>query len=279
MRFRRRHAWGAILIALFALPVLRPQGIPFLERPVASFFAWFEAVPALNPRLWSGRDADDESDGPRARALAVENALLREHFAERLQAQQDLGRTLEALQDAGLDRLPRAVSARVLRSTDASGWRQSILIDRGEDDGLEPGVVVVSGPVLVGRVEVVEGRSALVKLFTDRQSRLEVAMRSDRGVRLTGFVRGEGAARPGDDLFVRDVRVGEDVGRLLPGTPVVTSNEDVRVPAGLLVGWITEVRDKDLDGLPTVRLRPAFDLARTTRVFVLLPPTGASAPK
>ncbi len=276
MKVRRRHAWGAVLIVLFALPVLKPEGIEALERPVGSFFAWFSRVPALNPRLWGDDDvvADGEGGGPQAQALAEENAVLRELFARRLLLEEDLRDlkgALDALQNDGLDRLPRVQGARVLRVNDASGFRRSILIDRGAQDGLQVGMAVVSGRVLVGRIEVVHARSAFVKLVTDRRSRLEVALRTNKKVRLTGFVRGEGRGTEEGELDLRFLVVPDDVGWVEVGTAVLTSNADPLVPAGLIVGYVTDVYDKDLDGIPRVRLSPALDLQRSTRVFVLFP--------
>ncbi|MFV1959308.1 MAG: rod shape-determining protein MreC [Planctomycetota bacterium] len=270
MRVRKQHAWGAVLIVLFILPVAMPQGIPALERPVAGFFAFFGRIPALNPRLWGTGGGDDEAESPRARALEVENALLREHLSERRQVETDLSRFAKVLQEGGLDRLPRARVARVLRASDPSGYRRSILIDRGEADGVREGSAVVTGAIFLGRVVVVHARSALVELITDRRSRLEVATRTDRQVRLRGFLSGRGHGTVEEDLTVRHIHVPPDAGRVLVGAPVVTSNADPRIPAGLLVGYVTE--DRNRDDLPTVRVHPAFDLTRSTRVFVLLPP-------
>ena len=49
MRLRKRHAWGAVLIFLFVLPVVRPEGIDFIERPTASTVHWFAEVPPAQP--------------------------------------------------------------------------------------------------------------------------------------------------------------------------------------------------------------------------------------
>lgn len=283
MRLRRRHAWGAVLIVLFALPVLRPEGIPAVEQPVADTFAWFGEVPALNPHLWGSAASGDEAraDSEFARVLEQENAVLREEYAQRLRLEDDLGAlegALEGLRRSGLDRLPRALVARVIRTADPSGYRRSILIDRGAEDGLTRGLAVVSGRVFLGTVEVVQARSALVKLVSDRRSRLEVAVRTTANERLCGFVRGEGSGVDEGDLEIRFVRVPlkervdqESAGRILKGAPVFTSNADPLVPASLLVGFVTEVSDKDLDGTPRIRLRPALDLTRSTRVLVLMP--------
>ena len=285
MRVRGRHAWGAILIVLFALPVLRPEGIPAVERPVADTFTWFGKVTVLNPHLWGSASAATEEEAEvrseYARGLERENAVLREEYAQRLRLEEDLASlkgALEGLTSAGLDRLPRVLVARVLRTADASAYRRSILIDRGSDDGLREGMAVVSGRVFLGTVEVVQARSALVKLVSDRRSRLEVAVRTTANERLCGFIRGHGAGTVDDELEVRFARVPvreaagpEGAGRVLPGAPVFTANADVLVPAGLLVGFVTEVSDKDLDGMPRIRLRPALDLGRATRVLVVLP--------
>jgi len=272
-----------VLIALFALPVLKPEGMPAVERPVADTFAWFGAEPALNPHLWGSATSGDEGASPNAyaRGLEQENAVLREDYAQRLRLEGDLVElegALEGLRRGGLDRLPRAVLARVLRTADPSGYRRSILIDRGAEDGLTAGMAVVSGRVFLGTVEVVHARSALVKLVSDRRSRLEVAVRTTANERLCGFVRGEGSGVDDGDLEIRFLQVpvaaraGEEgAGRVLAGAPVFTSNADALVPASLLVGFVTSVSDKDLDGMPRIRLRPALDLARSTRVLVLMP--------
>lgn len=276
MRVRRHHAWGAVLIVLFVLPVLQPDGVPALERPVAGFFAWFSRVPVLNPHLWGSQvpSGDDEGSG-RARALEAENAVLREQYAERLHFKEDLEdlkRAFATKGQGGLDRLPRVLLARVLRSTDAVDYRRSLLIDRGEEDGLIPGLAVVSGRVLLGRVERVHARSALVKLVTDRRSRLEVAVRTSANRRLIGYVRGRGRGRSEGELEVRFVRVPDEAGRILPGATVFSSNADERVPSSLIVGYVSRVFDHDLDGMPQIRIRPALDLGRSTFVYVLLPP-------
>jgi cell shape-determining protein MreC len=55
------------------------------------------------------------------------------------------------------------------------------------------------------------------------------------------------------------------------GDPVVTSNAVERIPAGLLVGEVSEAGDPDADGVLDVRVRPLADLERSTSVLVFLP--------
>jgi rod shape-determining protein MreC len=266
MRLRRRHAWGAALIALFALPVLQPKGFSAVEDPPADFFAWFSRVGPLNPRLWDRSDAP-EGDSPRARELERVLAELAEARHQDAVRADDLAALRDALE---LDRLPVARIARILRAHDPSSYRRSILIDRGTEDGIEEGFPVVAGGIYVGRIQVVRTRSALVRLVTDPQSRLEVAVRTDAGRRVTGFLRRRGPVGSGEDLEIACARLVGDVGRVPEHVPVFTSNADALVPAGLLVGYVSQVSDPEADGFPTLTVRPALDLGRSTEVLVLL---------
>src|SRR5438067_424493 len=70
MRLRKRHAWSAVLIALFALPVLFPGGFPAVETRVDAFLGWTARSTAGNPHAWSATDGSSATDeGARVRAL------------------------------------------------------------------------------------------------------------------------------------------------------------------------------------------------------------------
>jgi hypothetical protein len=274
MRMRKRHAWGAVLIVLFALPLARTQGVPLVEEPTGAFLGWVAGalpVAALRP-------APAEADGDVAAAYERQIRLLwDEHLQVREQLAQ-VGELGEAFSQGGLDRLPRAVLARVLRAHDPVPLRRSILIDRGADDGVEPGHPVVMGSVFLGRVRLVHARSALVQLVTDPHARLEVFVRTRAGRLLRGYARRAGSVDGEDRLAVSFLRLprGDDV--VDAKAPVLTANADERVPAHLLVGLVDEVSDPDLDRIPTLTLVPALDLDRATEVLVLLT-GGAPAPR
>ena len=172
--------------------------------------------------------------------------------------------------DEGLERMPRAVLCRVLRTRDPVSFRRSLLIDRGAADGIRRDHPVVVGGVYLGRVEVVHAHVSVVKLLTDAQARAEVFVRSSKGKLLRGYARRRGR-RDGDDLMaVEFVRRRGDVGEINAGAPVFTASFHPDVPAHLLVGRIDEVSDPDMDAMPTLTMRPAFDLDTTYEVLVLL---------
>jgi rod shape-determining protein MreC len=267
MRLRKRHAWGAVLIALFALPVLKPDGVAVVEEPAGNAFAWFAEV-APSPRLWVD-DAPTRDDG-RLHALEVENRRLWEHHWQTRQRLHEMAGLQDALSRSELDRLPTAVLARIVRAHDPVPLRRSILLDRGTADGVRRGQPVVMGGVYLGRVRVARAHSSLVQLVSDPRSRLEVFVRTSTGRLLRGYARRDGSEDGVDSLRVEFVRLRDDVGVVARGAPVFTSNADERVPAHLLVGTVTRVSDPDLDRMPDLTVRPALDLDRSTEVVVLL---------
>lgn len=269
MRLGRHHAWGAVLIALFVLPVLRPQGWRTVEEPAGAFFAWSAGLPGLST---GPVPPAEEGEGASARTQALEAALARlwERHLNLQQRVAELGGLETALQQSELDRLPRARLARVLRAHDPWPVRRSILIDRGRADGIEVGQPVVSGEVLLGRVRIVREHNAVVQLVTDPRARLEVFVRTADGRLLRGYARRRGTREGRDRLEVDFVHVPAGAEPVAVGAPVFTSNYDEQVPAHLLVGVVDEVLDPDLDRMPTLGVRPALDLDQATEVLVLL---------
>lgn len=279
MRLRRQHAWGAILIALFALPVWKPEGIGAIERPVADVVLWSHRHAGWNLSAIGTSDVDTERPTSRERALLAELETRSEGFLQYKRTMQDKVSLQEALEGAGLDRLPLALSARVLMAHDPVRSRRSITIDRGADDGIQVGHTVVLGRIYLGRVREVRDRASIVQLVTDRSSRAEVLVRTTKQQLLRGFTRRAGREDGGDRLDVGFVQEREGVGRVIVGAPVFTANFDPRVPANLLVGHVSHVSDPDLDRMPTLRVRPALDVRPLTSVIVLLTDPAEVTPK
>ncbi len=277
MRWRKRHAWSAVLIGLFALPVLKPDGVALLEDPVAGVVTWTHRSDLLNPLSWQSRGGDPAEMTPRERALIEELQQVWESHLQYKSKVDDLGGLASALEESGLDRLPPVRVATVLMAHDPVHLRRSITIDRGADDGVRVGQAVVIGRVLLGRVREVRSRAAIVQLITDPRARIEVFVRTTANRLLRGYARREGRKDGRDQLRIDFVQLPDDGSQIAEGAPVFSANFDPRVPANLLVGHVSEVSDPDLDRMPSLRVRPALDLDRTTSVIVLLAGRGQAA--
>ncbi len=266
MRRRRRHMFALVLVALFVLPVVKPDGFPALEGWFDGALHWTSRLGLTSSSPLDPTAPSGEADVKRARDLAVINLEQREAFfayVEETSQRTGLRDTI-----GSLDRLPLALAARVIRASDASNQRRSILIDRGEADGLVEGAAVVQGGVFVGTVQRVDPHSARVQLLTDAPARLGVAIRTKEGARATAWLRGGGDET---SMPLRKLRAPDGI-HVRPDDPVLTSNENELIPAGLVVGHVVSAADVDADLLVEVRIKPMFDLVRTTTVLVLLPP-------
>ena len=265
MRRRRRPVFFGVLLALFVLPIAKPEGFPSIEGWFDGALHWTAHFGLSSSTPLERGASSSEADGKRALDLDVMNLAQREaYFAL-------LDETIQRaeLRDAtgALDQLPLALAARVLRATDASSLRRSILIDRGSQDGVIEGAAVVQGGVFVGTVQRVDARTARVQLVTDPPSRLAVAIRTQEGARVTAWLHGGGNEAA---MALRKLKSVDGV-HVRPDDPLLTSNENELIPAGLLVGKVVSASDADAVTFADVRIRPLFDLVRTTTVLVLVP--------
>lgn len=187
---------------------------------------------------------DAESD-----RLRMENHFLRQrllHFEDRA----DLEAYSASLQSAVL---PASVIAHgPIRSA------REVFLDRGRNEGVRPGMAVITSDGIAGKVEVVHGSTSMIVLISDPEAGVGVVL--GRSGEL-GVLRGTG--RP----TCRVEYVGRDV-PVVRGDSVFTSGLDGIFPRGLPVGRVVAV--KPLTETKFVEVRPFADLDHITEVLVVL---------
>jgi len=205
---------GAARSALAPLEQAMTSAAAQAER-VGSIFGDVSALRAENSKL---RTADEQERRQivELQAAAKENAQLR----QALDFQKSSGHKLVAADviGAGPDALTRSME-----------------IDRGTADGLRPGMVVVTGAGLLGRVREVGPHAANVQTLDDPQSRVNVYL-SKSG--LQGTVSGGPAA------LALDVQHAVGVAATV-GDWVLTSGVGGGYPRGLVVGEVAIITHRD----------------------------------
>jgi rod shape-determining protein MreC len=203
--------------------------------------------------------------------LRQENAGLREDN-ERLQAESraaaELRRENEQLTGLlqlrnGLDYQTVAVS---VISRESSEARRALTIDRGSDDGLAEGMVVISaGGALAGRIVDIGPNFAHVVLISDSTSTVIGQLLSSTA---TGKVIGQlgGALVMLDVDAAAEVAIGEEV-----FTAGIELDGGLRspYPKGLLIGSVVDVSRDPNDVVQTVFLEPASPLDRSEFLLVI----------
>jgi rod shape-determining protein MreC len=198
------------------------------------------------------------------RGLTAENtklkARIQELEAERNRHLEDasINRRLRELMDFRLELPSGAVTASVI-SNSASTWFNSLILDKGKKDGVEPGMGAVSPLGVVGQVVSVTSRSAKVLLITDSHSGVDAVVQRSRA---RGIVAGSLESGP----IMKYVKRSDD---LKEGDRLVTSGLDGVFPKGLLVGAVSKVNKKSFGLFQYVEVTLAVDPARIEEVLVV----------
>ncbi len=184
--------------------------------------------------------------------------------ADRLRAENaELRRQSQVLSE---DAIRNFVPARVI-AKEPGPFFSSFTIDRGRNSGIEPGqpvVAVTDGRTgLAGRVVETSGGLALVEPVTAAGSHLAARLQQSR---FDGLLSGTGSGLLVMDYVDRTVSV-----LARAGEPVITSGLNSRLPAGLLIGELDEIRVQPDQLSARLLVEPAVDFGRLELVLVLVP--------
>lgn len=150
-------------------------------------------------------------------------------------------------------------SAEVINQ-DYFGSGNWITIDRGSSTGITRGMpVIVSGGVLVGRVDEVFPTVAKVTLITNPQSSVNAAISESEA---KGIVRGKYGLG-----IIFDMVLQTDL--IKTGDEVVTSGIGGDMPKGLLIGKIQEVHPSEDRLFQQATIIPAIKFPKLRVVFVI----------
>ena len=267
---RRAAAYVALLVVSLLLltmssnPLLRDvqNGVAFAFKPVSvavdgvasDVTAIFSTIVEIDQLRQENQKLRADNDELEAEARAAEE-LRREN--EELTALLQL-RT-------GLDY--RTTAAAVI-ARESSDVRRTIVVDRGSDDGLEVGdIVITRGGALAGRIVDVGPSFASVALISDSTSTV-IGQLSGAGV--VGKVTGTGQER--GELVMSDVDATAEV---TDGEEVFTAGIELGggirspYPKGLLIGRVVDVVHDPNEVVQTVFLEPASPLDRIEYVLVI----------
>lgn len=141
---------------------------------------------------------------------------------------------------------------------DVSQFFRTVEIDRGFEDGIEPGMAVVSPAGAVGRVLRTAPRSSSVLLISDINSKIEaIVQRSRTRVIVGGAIDGNLTLRFLPRRY--DVRQGDEI---------VSTDLGGQFPPGIRVGVIVGLGEDPNLVLQSAELEPAVNFDSLEEVFV-----------
>ncbi|HET8900266.1 MAG TPA: rod shape-determining protein MreC [Rhodanobacteraceae bacterium] len=231
------------------------------------------AAASLPTRLWRSA-AVALSDRNR---LVDENARLREALLlanarlNRMHTLVDQNQRLQQLLDVQHMLGVNVQLAHVL-GVDLGAFRNRLVIDAGDEEGVHVGMVVIDAHGVMGQVTAVSRHTATVMLVTDPNHAVPVVDERS-GLRTIAYGTGsQGLLRLDAVPLTADVQIGD---RLL------TSGIGGRFPAGFPLGSVTSVAPDRDGGFAFAEVTPAAALDRSAEVLLLRdlpPPVGPPAP-
>lgn len=267
----RRLALGmfALLLAVLFLFPGQSQGLlDILDGPVGQVVRLpLEAVSSLDQGIsdmWqqyvSLQHVADENRRLRQEMewLRGENSQLREAAA----ATQRLTSLLQFKEQA----LPSMVAAQVI-GRDSSNRYKSVILNKGESDGIQKDMGVITPAGVVGRVVKTTGATSVVLLLTDPNNAIAGLIQRTRD---EGIVEGipQGRAKLKYIPMLSAVKEGDRV---------VTSGLVGGFPRGLAIGTITSIDQEEGALFQTAELVPEVDVDRVEEVLVIQAPHGQTA--
>lgn len=217
-------------------------------------------------------EASPEEEMERLRAQLAKSDSEIQHLTEMLKSVSDFRQGYEPSRFS-------IVPAGVLTRNDSSNFRRSIVVDRGANHGILPGMVAVRGltqsperglsGAVIGQVVSVSDNASRVLLISDPALRISAIIleTQDEGVC-------EGTPVSPFPLAVKYIDCASSV---KVGDRVVTSGSAGNFPRGLLLGTVAAIPNRGYSPLLTVRVKPAVDFDRLSHVLILK--AGAAPPE
>ncbi|MBU0971187.1 MAG: rod shape-determining protein MreC [Proteobacteria bacterium] len=149
------------------------------------------------------------------------------------------------------------VAAQVI-ARDPSPWFKTIMIDKGESDGLVKGYPVLVSEGIVGQIIKVSENYSRVLLITDRNSSVDALVQNSR---VRGMVKGNNEEKC---TFVYALRKDE----IKAGEMIVSSGLDQVFPKGLKIGRILDVEKTQSQLFQDITIETSVDFDKLEDVLV-----------
>lgn len=221
-----------------------------LERKYTAFREGLKTLEQLESEVKQLRVVNKE--------LSATNQTLRGLEAENNRLRNALGYRERAV----FQLMPARIIAR-----DASTWYNTVTIDRGSDEGIEPDMPVLTEEGLVGKTtSAISAHSAVVVLISDENCKVSANV---EGTKEQGIVKGERTSTSTMPVISLN-HLSKQAG-LKPNQKVYTSGVGGVFPPGIFIGAVKEYKTLELDGYATIL--PAVDLTTLVDVFVVVSET------
>ncbi len=152
-----------------------------------------------------------------------------------------------------------ALMARVV-GKDPSFWFQTLIVDRGKNDGVVTGMVARSSRGVVGQVIQVSDNYSKILLVNAPSSAIDAIVQDSR---VRGILKGAGEQGYTMQYVLKNAKVEV-------GDKIVTAGIGGVFPSGIMLGTVSKVHAKRRGMFLDIIVEPAVDFARMEYLFINL---------
>ena len=252
-------------MAMTALAIQQRARFPLINRMVAA------VVGPVNGTMLKLHDSlvNMEENNRTKASLQAENIALKQQLdqltgaafrIENLEAENALLNKLVGYKNAHQEQ--KLVPARVI-ALNMGELRDACLVDKGREDGVQQGMLIIAGSGLAGVVDEVYPSSSRMTIISSSRTRIGArVLRAES--RAVGVVTG--LSLTGTTLKMQYLPREADI---KDGDSIVTSGVGGKYPSGIYIGTVSK-REVDAGGLQKLaQIKPAANLASLEKVFIL----------
>lgn len=260
----RIFIYVAIFVAIFVLlNIIIPE--KYLSAPIRN--AFYKIISPLASSLYKGgessggfldriskiRRLDEEKSNleKKVAELITENSKLHELERENELLKNQLG-LKEELKNSEF------IAADVI-GRGPTNISNTLLLNKGSDNGLAEGMPVVTNNMLLGKLTDVSSDHSRVLLIVDPASVINVMVQETRAA---GILKGEA----GFNLKIESV---PQEAPLKKGQRIVTSGLGGTLPKGLIIGEAEEIKSSESEIFQSARVKPYADFNHLEVVFII----------
>ena len=263
VNFYKRFLYLFLILSLIVIlisPELQKKPIQWIQLPIGGVIYYVQEgtylVMSRISGVWHGYinlihvQQENETLRRTIEELKGENNLLKEQgaLADRLQGMLEYKKSSSH----------QLIAAEVI-GREPSHWFKSVIINKGEAEGIRVDMGVMTPQGVVGKVIKTDPRYSQVLLMTDRNSAVAAMIQRTRD---EGIVQGveKGTVRLKYLPHFSEVAVGD---------VVVTSGLEGSFAKGLKIGQVDKVEKKEHELFLEVQLAPEIDFYKLEEVFVI----------
>ncbi len=276
-RLLRRKKWLVpvffliISITIASLTLKQEQIFKKIEKPVIYVFSPAQRfLSNVGFRIKEGLDIV-----PQIFYLKEENKALKKQISELLQYKQNIieleQENTDLRNSLGFKErnFQYQLEAAEVIGRDPSNWFNTILIDKGEKQGIKENMAIITDKGLVGCTISTTPSTSKVMLIIDERSSVSAMLQRTRD---NGIIKG--TIDPAPSGYLKMEFLPQDA-NLVKGDIVISSGLGGLIPKGIVIGEVLETKIEPHELMQHAIVKPVVDFSKLERVFVIRGERGA----